>query len=395
ITSLERVINPRNPQHAFKRYEAYGSSTHATTDHYDIKWFKRGEALQAKKAEALKSTRAESSNANKSTTPTKRATGNLNWLWYKRLAHLNFKTINQLAKQNLVIGLPSLVYSKDKPCSSCEKVKHHRANFKTKQTFSIKNCLHLIYMDLFGPVTPRSINHEKYSLVIVDEYSRTDNGTKGIAFLSASVMKKRYPKTFPLHTHLNKMGLLKGKIETLIEFARTMLSGSIFLKQYWNEVVATASYTQNRYTIVKGHLKTPYEIFRGKIPNINFLHVFGCPIYIHKHKDYLGKFNEKVNDGYFLGYSLVSKVFRVFNTRKKQTKETYHITFDESTNAIKFLIPSVNNINIVESERYPPDEYIHHYEPYQKYQVNINEVSFIDSYERSDPIVLETKASSD
>ncbi|GKA72819.1 retrovirus-related pol polyprotein from transposon TNT 1-94 [Tanacetum coccineum] len=61
-----------------------------------------------------------------------KATENLNWLWHKRLAHLNFKTINQLEKQNLVIGLPSLVYSKDKPCSSCEKGKHHRASFKTK-----------------------------------------------------------------------------------------------------------------------------------------------------------------------------------------------------------------------------------------------------------------------
>ena len=27
-------------------------------------------------------------------------------------------------------------------------------------------------MDLFGPISPRSINHEKYTLVIVDEYSR-------------------------------------------------------------------------------------------------------------------------------------------------------------------------------------------------------------------------------
>nr|GEX13224.1 retrovirus-related Pol polyprotein from transposon TNT 1-94 [Tanacetum cinerariifolium] len=61
-----------------------------------------------------------------------RATKNLNWLWHKRLAHLNFKTINQLAKQNLVMGLPSLVYSKYKPCSSCEKRKPHRASFKTK-----------------------------------------------------------------------------------------------------------------------------------------------------------------------------------------------------------------------------------------------------------------------
>ncbi|GJS08038.1 retrovirus-related pol polyprotein from transposon TNT 1-94 [Tanacetum coccineum] len=104
-------------------------------------------------------------------------------LWHKRLAHLNFKTINKLAKQNLVIGLPSLVYSKDKPCSSCEKGKHHRASFKTKQTSSIKKCLHLLHIDLFGPVTPRSINHEKYTLVIVDEYSRYQTNNNNVSFI--------------------------------------------------------------------------------------------------------------------------------------------------------------------------------------------------------------------
>ncbi|GJZ46208.1 hypothetical protein Tco_0593804 [Tanacetum coccineum] len=54
IISLEREINQRNPQHAFKRCEAYGSSTHIITDHYDTKWFKRGEALQAKKCDIRK-----------------------------------------------------------------------------------------------------------------------------------------------------------------------------------------------------------------------------------------------------------------------------------------------------------------------------------------------------
>ncbi|GJW91028.1 hypothetical protein Tco_0168581 [Tanacetum coccineum] len=57
IISLEREINLRNPQHAFKICKSCGSSTHTTTDHYDIEWFKRGKALQAKKAKALKSTR--------------------------------------------------------------------------------------------------------------------------------------------------------------------------------------------------------------------------------------------------------------------------------------------------------------------------------------------------
>ncbi|GKA17572.1 retrovirus-related pol polyprotein from transposon TNT 1-94, partial [Tanacetum coccineum] len=58
---------------------------------------------------------------------------NLNSLWHKKLAHLNFKTINKLAKQNLVIGLPSLVYSKNKPCSSCEKGKHHKVETDIRQ----------------------------------------------------------------------------------------------------------------------------------------------------------------------------------------------------------------------------------------------------------------------
>ncbi|GKD52883.1 retrovirus-related pol polyprotein from transposon TNT 1-94 [Tanacetum coccineum] len=31
---------------------------------------------------------------------------------------------------------------------------------------------HLLHMDLFGPVSPMSINHEKYTLFIIDEYSR-------------------------------------------------------------------------------------------------------------------------------------------------------------------------------------------------------------------------------
>nr|GEV17179.1 retrovirus-related Pol polyprotein from transposon TNT 1-94 [Tanacetum cinerariifolium] len=249
-----------------------------------------------------------------------KAIENLNWLWHKRLAHLNFKTINQLAKQNLM-GLPSLVYSKDKPCPSCKNKKHHRASFKTKQTSFI-----LLHMDLFGPATPRSINHKKYTLVIINEYSRN---TILVNFYDEKGISQNFSSPYTLE----QIGVSKRK---LVEAARTMLSGSVFSKQYWIEVVATACYTQNRSTIIKRHLKTHYEIFRGRIPNIDFLRVFGCPVYIHKYTNYIGKFDEKADGGYFLGYSLVSKAFRVFNTIKQQTKETYHVTFDESTDAIKF-----------------------------------------------------------
>ncbi|GKF67171.1 hypothetical protein Tco_0196850, partial [Tanacetum coccineum] len=55
IISLKREIKPRNLQHVIKRCETCGSTVHNIIDHYDIKWFKGGEALQAKHADALKS----------------------------------------------------------------------------------------------------------------------------------------------------------------------------------------------------------------------------------------------------------------------------------------------------------------------------------------------------
>ncbi|GJT97148.1 retrovirus-related pol polyprotein from transposon TNT 1-94 [Tanacetum coccineum] len=172
-------------------------------------------------------------------------------------------------------------------------------------------------------------------------------------------------------------------ILTRVVYERLNTKGKIDTKKY------------QIFDVIKRHLKTLYEIFCGRIPNIDFLHVFGCPVYIHNHKDYLGKFDEKADDGYFLRYSLVSKAFRVFNTRRKQTEETYHITFDESTDAIKYKKPLDDNITIAESKRYPPDEYLHPYEPSQRNQVNSNVVSFIDPYERHEPVVIETYVSSD
>ena len=96
----------------------------------------------------------------------------LNWLWHKRLSHMNFKDINKLSKKELVSGLPMIKYEKDKLCAACEKGKQHKATFKSKTCSSIEAPLDLLHMDLFGPVSTASITGKRYTLVIVDEYSR-------------------------------------------------------------------------------------------------------------------------------------------------------------------------------------------------------------------------------
>ncbi|GJU20758.1 retrovirus-related pol polyprotein from transposon TNT 1-94 [Tanacetum coccineum] len=41
------------------------------------------------------------------------------WLWHRRLSHLNFGSINHLARHGLVRGLPKLKFEKDHLCSAC------------------------------------------------------------------------------------------------------------------------------------------------------------------------------------------------------------------------------------------------------------------------------------
>ncbi|GKC88414.1 retrovirus-related pol polyprotein from transposon TNT 1-94, partial [Tanacetum coccineum] len=94
------------------------------------------------------------------------------WLWHRRISHLNFDAINLLSKNDIVNGLPKLKFVKDHLCSFSELGKAKRKSFMTKTTPSSKGRLHLLHMDLCGPMRIESFNGKKYFLVIVDDYSR-------------------------------------------------------------------------------------------------------------------------------------------------------------------------------------------------------------------------------
>ncbi|GJW60401.1 retrovirus-related pol polyprotein from transposon TNT 1-94 [Tanacetum coccineum] len=274
-----------------------------------------------------------------------KASPRVNWLWHKILSHLKFKNINNLAKHNLVFGLPSLTFSKDKKCLACKKGKHHTASFKTKRSFSINKSLHLLYMDLFGPVKPQTISHNKYTLVIVDEYSRKMENLNEVKVKELRSDNRTEFKNYKLEEFCDEKA------------ARTMLNSANLPKQFWREAVNTACYTQNRSIIEKRHRKTAYDIFRGRSPDISYFYVFGCPVHIHNHKDHLGKFNEKADDGFFLGYSPVAKAFRVFNIRRQEMEETYHVTFSEDDEAISQISTEGDAINFNEIRSFPDDEF--------------------------------------
>nr|GEZ82647.1 ribonuclease H-like domain-containing protein [Tanacetum cinerariifolium] len=89
-----------------------------------------------------------------------------------RLSHLNFDTINDLARNDLVAGLPKFKYNKEHLCPSCEQGKSKRTSHPPKPVPNSRQRLHLLHMDLCGPMRIASINGKRYILVIVDDYSR-------------------------------------------------------------------------------------------------------------------------------------------------------------------------------------------------------------------------------
>ncbi|GJW70911.1 integrase, catalytic region, zinc finger, CCHC-type containing protein, partial [Tanacetum coccineum] len=98
------------------------------------------------------------------------------WLWHRRLSHLNFDYINELAKQGLVRGLPKLKYHKVHMCSACALEKSKKYTHKPKFDDSIQEKLYLLHMDLCGPMRIESISGKKYILAIVNDYSSRDLG---------------------------------------------------------------------------------------------------------------------------------------------------------------------------------------------------------------------------
>ncbi|GJS54385.1 integrase, catalytic region, zinc finger, CCHC-type containing protein [Tanacetum coccineum] len=101
-----------------------------------------------------------------------KATLTKSWLWRRRLSHLNFGTINDLTKHNLVDGLPKFKYRKDHLCSACKRGKSKKASHPPKVVPCNHSKLELLHMDLCGPMRVASINGKRYILVIVDDYSR-------------------------------------------------------------------------------------------------------------------------------------------------------------------------------------------------------------------------------
>nr|GEU70215.1 Gag-Pol polyprotein [Tanacetum cinerariifolium] len=103
-----------------------------------------------------------------------RASSTKSWLWHQRLSHLNFDTINDLARNDLVAGLPKFKYHKEYLCPSCEQGNRKRASHPPKPVPNSRQILHLLHMDLCGPMRIASINGKHFLTIAYTSVRREE-----------------------------------------------------------------------------------------------------------------------------------------------------------------------------------------------------------------------------
>ncbi|KAK1684263.1 hypothetical protein QYE76_045111 [Lolium multiflorum] len=212
------------------------------------------------------------------------------WLWHRRLAHVNMRTLQSLHKGNHIVGLMENVsFAKDRVCRACVEGKMHDSPHPSKTIISSKRILELLHVDLFGPVTHASLGAKKHCLVIVDDYSRytwvyflkTKDETQQIFIDFATEVQRQHNllimairsdngsefKNYTLNDFLSdegirhqysaaytpqQNGVAERKNRTLMDMARSMMAEYKSRYNFWAEAISTACHSSNRLYLRKG-----------------------------------------------------------------------------------------------------------------------------------------------
>jgi hypothetical protein len=282
---------------------------------------------------------------------------NVGWLWHRRLAHVNMRTLQSLHKGGHILGLKENVsFAKDHICRACVLGK----------IISSKRILELLHVDLFGPPSHASLGGKKYCLVIIDDYSRytwvyffkhksetqqtvidfskevehqhgqnilairSDNGSEFKnytlnGFLSDEGIRHQYSAAYTPQQN----GVAERKNRTLMDMARSMLAEFKSLQLLGRSYLYGLSLFKPALPR-KGLNMTPYEILTGSKPNIKYFWVFGCKCFFQRKGVRLGKFDPKALEGIFVGYGAESHTYRVFNKSTRRVEESCSLVFEEN-----------------------------------------------------------------
>ena len=124
-------------------------------------------------------------------------------------------------------------------------------------------------------------------------------------------------------------GVAKRNNRTICEATKAMITDLDLSLSLWVEATGTAIYIQNRSPHAILGEKTPEEVFTKKKPAVDYVRIFGTPVYVHVSKEKRAKLEPSGKKGIFVGYSDCSKAYRVYIPGQRHIEVSRDVIFHE------------------------------------------------------------------
>ncbi len=258
-------------------------------------------------------------------------------LWHYRLGHLNYRKLNDMYKLDLIPVFNNNI----EKCNTCMLTKITRNPFpKVKRKTKLLDLIHSDLCDLHNTPT---LGGKKYFVTFIDDCSRYCYvyllHSKDEALDKFKVYKSEVelqcesfikclrsdrggeyynPSYFELTGIVHQVsapytpqqnGVAERKNRVLTEMVNSMLSYSGLGQGFWGEAVLTTCHILNRVPNKETKI-TPYEQWKKRKPNLNYLKVWGCRAIVKVPTPKRKKLGERGIECIFIGYAHNSKAYR-------------------------------------------------------------------------------------
>jgi len=269
-------------------------------------------------------------------------------LWHQRMGQINENNIQARHGKGMVEGMTDYFEEIDF-CEHCVYGKQSQVKFPSK-TMRVNGFLEVVHSDVFGPVSVPSLGGSLYYVSFIDDFSRMtwlyflkkkfevferfqefkalvenqfdrkvkvlriDNGGEFCGKVFDHLYRQHdinRHNTTPYTPQQNEV--VERMNITLMDKARSMLSGAGLSQELWVEAIDTVCYLVNRSSTTALVDKTPYEAWDSRRPSLAHLKVFGCDAFMHVPKEKGSKLDVKLEKCIFIGYKDGVKGYKLWN----------------------------------------------------------------------------------
>jgi hypothetical protein len=125
-----------------------------------------------------------------------------------------------------------------------------------------------------------------------------------------SVTKMGSKREYTIPKTPQQNGVVERQNRSVQQMARLMMNERNIPQTYWVEAIHTAVHILNKAHLKPHNDKTPYELWFGRPASIKHFKVFGSTCYIKNNDENIGKYDDRDDEGIFLGYATNSKGYR-------------------------------------------------------------------------------------